>query len=221
MSRLLAVGDIHGCSKTLYELLWNKIKITKNDRLVFIGDYIDRGPDSKGVVEQIIKLRNDGFTVYALRGNHEQLLLDSRNGPLQRQNWMVNGGDDTLKSYGIASIDELDLMHFDFFSNTLFFLELDNFIFAHAGINFSRQKPLEDLSAMLWIRNFKIKQRWLRDRILVHGHTPLTYNKIISQPFEGAIDIDGGCVYYDKPQLGNLFAADLTNRIFISQSYCE
>lgn len=220
MPRLIAIGDIHGCSKTLHALLWKKLSIKKNDTLVFIGDYIDRGPDSKGVVNQIISLRNDGFTAFALRGNHEQLMLDSRNGPLQRQAWMVNGGGTTLKSYGISAIDELDLMHFDFFSNTLFFLELENFIFAHAGLNFSRQKPLEDFNAMLWIRDFKIKRRWLGNRILIHGHTPISYDQVISQPFEGAIDIDGGCVYHDRPTFGNLFAADLTNRVFVSQPYC-
>ena len=77
MERIFAIGDIHGCSKTFKKLLLDKIKINKSDTIYCVGDYIDRGEDSKGVIDFILDLRAEGYTIHTLRGNHEQMLLDS------------------------------------------------------------------------------------------------------------------------------------------------
>jgi serine/threonine protein phosphatase 1 len=77
MPRVFIIGDIHGCNKTFRKLVLEKISIRKTDKIYCLGDYIDRGPDSKGVIDFIIQLRKDGFNIHTLRGNHEQLLLES------------------------------------------------------------------------------------------------------------------------------------------------
>lgn len=95
---IIAIGDIHGCPLSLDALL-EKVAPTAEDTLLFIGDYIDRGPDSKGVIDRLIKL-NDEHNCIFLRGNHEELLL----GYLDRGEydlWAINGGIQTLASYGL------------------------------------------------------------------------------------------------------------------------
>ena len=77
MARIFAIGDIHGCSNTFKRLLLDKIKIRKSDIIYCLGDYIDRGIDSKGVIDFILELRAEGYTIYTLRGNHEQMMLDA------------------------------------------------------------------------------------------------------------------------------------------------
>jgi hypothetical protein len=77
MSRILAIGDIHGCANTFHKLIFDEIKIRKSDTIYCIGDYIDRGPDSKAVIDLILDLRKKGYQLRTLRGNHEQLMLDS------------------------------------------------------------------------------------------------------------------------------------------------
>ena len=82
-----AIGDIHGCSKTFKELL-DKIGLIEGDELYLLGDYIDRGPDSKGVIDTIFELREKGFKVICLRGNHESMLLDALKNREEQKNFM-------------------------------------------------------------------------------------------------------------------------------------
>jgi len=77
MSRLFAIGDIHGCFKPFYELVVDTIALKKDDRLILLGDYIDRGPQSKEVIDFIMDLKEAGFSVTPLMGNHEAMLLES------------------------------------------------------------------------------------------------------------------------------------------------
>jgi serine/threonine protein phosphatase 1 len=99
MERLFFIGDIHGCSKTFRKLITGVIGIRKSDSIYCIGDYIDRGPGSREVIDFIISLRQSGFRVYTLRGNHEQMLLDSGKGANAFSLWLMNGGDTTLESF--------------------------------------------------------------------------------------------------------------------------
>jgi serine/threonine protein phosphatase 1 len=206
MERIFFVGDIHGCSNTFRKLVIDGIGIKKTDRLYCVGDYIDRGGDSKGVVDFILGLRRKNFQIYTLRGNHEQMLLDSEDGEDEFSLWMMNGGELTLKSFRVDSIKELDPAYIDFFRQTRFFIRENDFITVHAGLNFNIEDPLEDKDSMLWIRNFKVNRSYLNDKLLIHGHTPRKREYIISQRFEGAFNLDGGCVYKHTEGMGNLFA---------------
>lgn len=101
MERTFAIGDIHGCSKTFEKLLFEKINIQKTDQIFCIGDYIDRGENSKAAIDLILQLRQEGYSLFTLRGNHEQMLLDCLIDPTAYELWIRNGGDQTLLSFGI------------------------------------------------------------------------------------------------------------------------
>ena len=215
MSRFLAVGDIHGCAKTFKHLLLTKFQLRKSDVVVCLGDYIDRGPDSKGVVDFILELRNAGYTIHTLRGNHEQLMMDSVGGDgFMKQRWIDNGGDKTLQSFGVGSYGELDDAYKTFFESTPYYLVHENFIFVHAGLNLRIENPFEDKHAMLWIRGFEANE-FLDRRILVHGHTPIKIEGLLAQLPSNIIDIDGGCVYSKVEGYGNLVGYDVTEQEFI------
>src|SRR5271165_1398204 len=96
--RTIAIGDIHGCSAALASLV-RAIDPTPHDLLVFLGDYIDRGPDSRGVLEQVIALV-ERCTVVALMGNHEEMLLAALEGQSELRYWLKFGGTEALASYG-------------------------------------------------------------------------------------------------------------------------
>ena len=220
MGRIFAIGDIHGCSQTLNKLIFEKIFLTKNDILYFIGDYIDRGPDSKGVIDCILGLQSDGFKVFPLRGNHEQMMLDSLYDKHAMKLWMDNGGKTTLRSFGINSLEEIDEKYWSFFHDTMLWFNTENYIFVHAGLNFKRKNILEDKEAMLWIRDFEPEQPALEDKIMIHGHTPIELDELLIQT-TNCINIDAGCVYKNRPQMGNLVAIELPSRSFIWQRNCD
>ncbi len=210
MERIFAIGDIHGCSNTFQKLLLDKIKIQKADKIYCIGDYIDRGNDSKGVIDFILKLRKQGYKIHTLRGNHEQLMFDSIKSEKNFKHWVKNGGDTTLKSFRISSYDKMKPVYKNFFNRTKFFIQSGNIIFVHAGLNFQIQNPLEDKNAMLWVRNFPVDKQKLGNKILVHGHTPKSLDFILNQQGNSAINIDGGCVYKHEEGFGNLIALNIT-----------
>jgi len=221
MSRILAIGDIHGCAKTFRKLLLDGLKIKKSDTLYCIGDYIDRGPDSKGVIDLILELRSKGFKIRTLRGNHEQLMLDSIKGEEAEEQWLSNGGEETLESFGITSYRDMKPEYQDFFKKTRYYLLNDPYIFVHAGLNFGPEDPFEDRDAMLWIRNFTVDKRKLGDRIIIHGHTPRDLHDILYPERKDVINLDAGCVYKNRPEQGYLVAIDLKERKRIATKNCE
>ncbi|TDI76631.1 MAG: serine/threonine protein phosphatase [Bacteroidetes bacterium] len=214
---LIAIGDIHGCAKSLDGLI-REIAPTQEDHLVFIGDYIDRGPDSKGVIERLLKL-DEEFKCTFLRGNHEDLLL----GYLDRGEYDIfamNGGIATLSSY-MTGDGEMDIpqSHTDFVRETELYLETDDFLFVHAGLrpdmtvaeNLKEGNP----EVFLWERSHLKEPNLSWEKTVVCGHTPQP--KPTNDPL--LINIDTGCVYYAYPSMGFLTAVRLPEREFISVPY--
>ncbi|MFO8000327.1 MAG: metallophosphoesterase family protein [Marinilabilia sp.] len=214
MQRTFFVGDVHGCSRTFRKMVQEEIGLSKTDVLYCIGDYIDRGPGNKEVVDFILELKNQRYQVHTLRGNHEQMLLDARQGGDALLLWMMNGGEQTLQSFGVSSVNKMEQKYLDFFSDTLFYIEGDDFIAVHAGLNFDAEDPFKDLESMFWIRGFQVDRDFLSGRLLIHGHTPIPKEQILSQPLDGAINIDGGCVYQSLPGMGHLVALSLEEQKF-------
>ncbi len=224
--RKFAITDIHGCIQSFKTLVQEGIQLTTEDELYLLGDYIDRGPDSKGVIDFIFQLQEEGHFVRCLRGNHEQLLLDSMKAGTPKQEihlWLTQGGKETLDSFNAELADQIDPKYLDFFNGLEYYFEVDQFLLVHAGFNFRSNQPFQDKHAMLWIRRFPIDEQLLGDRIIVHGHTPTQWPMIeatVKSPYSKVIDIDNGCVYHYKGQgLGGLLAYDLTNREVYRQEY--
>ncbi len=212
MQRIFFIGDVHGCSQTFRKLVVEEMGLKKNDVLYCVGDYIDRGPDSKGVVDFILQLREEHYQVHTLRGNHEQMLLDSAKAANYSRLWMMNGGAGTLDSFGVNSVRELASGYYAFFCQTEFFIETDAFFVVHAGLNFEAANPLKDKESMLWIRDFPVDPGFLHGKLLVHGHTPVSKHFIVSQDMENVVNIDGGCVFRRRQGMGNLVAFNFTEK---------
>lgn len=216
--RKIAFSDIHGCNRTFGALL-EKVAPVEGDELYFLGDYIDRGPDTKGVIDRIWSLEAEGFTVHGLLGNHEQMFFDGFNNYQAYTMWLVNGGGAVVKSFGVQNVDEIPAAYLDWMRQLVYYLEVGEYILVHAGLSFDTPHPLEDRQSMLWIREWydQINYDWLGDRIVIHGHTPVSKETILRQrqflEEQQYLDIDAGCVHKGKrPGLSDLCAFDMTNR---------
>jgi len=189
--RVYAVGDIHGHSEKLRRLL-GKIRAEadvwrgKSD-LVFVGDYVDRGPDSRGVIDLLLDLPNT-VTAHFIRGNHEQALLDFLGDPSDYTVWHRFGADETLLSYGVplpnvSKISELreardrfaaalPARHKQFFASLVPSVTIGDYHFVHAGVRpgvpLSRQTDQD----LMWIREEFLLSEEKHGKIIVHGHTP-------------------------------------------------
>lgn len=187
---------------------------------MFIGDYIDRGPDSKGVIDVIRKFAGREECVF-LRGNHEQLLLDaydSNNFKL----WVMNGGAETKKSFGeVSSTEFKNSFYFSFFESTRMYYESKDFFFTHGGLNPSLtiEQNLDEAEhqSFLWQRSHIHFNNPVWEKPVVFGHTPV--REVLSE--EKKIGIDTGCVYKNHPGLGKLTAVVLPERTFVQQEYSE
>lgn len=228
MSRY-AISDIHGCHQT-FDALLDRLALSQSDTLYLLGDYIDRGPGSKEVVDRILQLRRDGYEVECLLGNHEWLLLNAPYDNNRMVNWINrNGGAITLQSYNLYEENYLQAMpsdHLSFYKNLQYIIELDDYILVHAGLNFKDEDPLSDYTSMLWIRDWhqQIDETVTDGRAIVHGHTPRLYTYLEKDVLNKdckAFDIDTGCVYHGTHFEGYLVAFDLDRRTCTFQKNIE
>lgn len=225
-----AITDIHGCAKTFKNLL-TELKFSKKDKLYLLGDYIDRGPDSKGVLDHIMELQTSGYQVHCLKGNHEEKILLSRHDINQARNWLSWGGKETLESFEVEKINDIDNKYLEWMEALPNIIELPDYILVHAGLNFLIPDPKADQYAMRWIRNWypDINLTWLDGRIILHGHTPLEQDDILEQlenlldeDNERAqyLDLDNGCVY-DSDGKNQLCAFNLDTKVLYFEKYAE
>jgi serine/threonine protein phosphatase 1 len=194
MKKIFAIGDIHGCYDRLKALM-EKIPIDlSRDALVFIGDYIDRGPHSVEVVDYLIQLKNRFPEVIFLKGNHEDMLDKFINGA-DRSTYLLNGGQQTLDSYLTKPVQSESFPippdHMEFFKSLRLFYETEEFIFVHAGLR--PRVPLESQNTedLLWIRDKFVSTKYNFGKRVIFGHTPL--KKPLVEP--NKIGIDTGAVY--------------------------
>lgn len=215
--RRLVVGDIHGCVLTFQTLVSEVLKLKKEDQLFLLGDYIDRGPDSGGVIDFILELKGQGFQVFPLKGNHEDMFLDAYRDYEPR---FFKGLLRLQKCRGMADEKgEVYPRYLSFLQQLPYFYELDEFYLVHAGFDFTCEKPFESWKSMLWIRWSEPDVKQLNGKRVVHGHTPTHIQDIRKSIKEEALalPLDNGCVYrkpvkrMDYLQLGNLCALDLDN----------
>lgn len=213
MTKRYVIADIHGCSATFQKLLREQVKPKKEDEIYLLGDYVDRGPDSKGVLDTIFKMQQEGFTMNCLRGNHEQFLLDALDDNEFEMHWLDNnGGAEALTSFGVDSVNDIPSNYIQFIKDLPYFFELPDCFLVHAGFNFKAEKPFEDKKAMLMIRNFPVNHPLVEGKRIIHGHTPTPLHKIKAALHDETtvkINLDAGCVYKDAPQMGYLIALEL------------
>jgi serine/threonine protein phosphatase 1 len=191
MPRTLAIGDIHGCSVALAALL-KAIAPQPSDTIVTLGDYVDRGIDSKGVIDQLLDLQSR-CNLVAIRGNHDQTLLKAFDDEAAYRLFMEMGGITTLDSYGDSG--QLDLVpaeHRDFLKSCRLYFETATHFFVHA--NYSPLLPLteQDERILLWLslRDF-VPGPHVSGKFAVVGHTPQESGQILD--LGHLVCLDTGC----------------------------
>ncbi len=233
---LYTIGDIHGCLATLTRLL-AKVEEDRAGRpakYVFLGDYVDRGPDSAGCIELIVRLRErlkDEVEVVCLRGNHEDMMIDFVSGKEDGNGayWLQNGGDATQKSY-LGFVGD----HTQFFRTLQWMHRHGDVLFVHAGISPDPDISIEKQNnyTLLWDRQWNdYNGKYPENVFVVHGHTPRDqYEKRNNQ-----LNIDTGCVFarawseeYRWLTCAKIESADGSFKnddtlliSFLQQEYCE
>jgi len=215
-----AIGDIHGGSKTFRALL-NVLNLRYGDQLYMLGDYIDRGPDSKGVLDIILQLIDEGFGVRPVRGNHEDMLLDSVAGT--HDGWMEGWGRETLKSFGVTSPEELPPRYLTLLDHMPYIWSDENFVFVHAGLDMAADDPLTESTPleMVWGGGNPFGRNKLQGRTLVTGHKIRPLPLIEISLLTNHIQLDNGAFTNMQPNLGNLVALNLDTRGLIIQPWCD
>ncbi|MBX2877584.1 MAG: serine/threonine protein phosphatase [Saprospiraceae bacterium] len=200
--RRFVIGDIHGCYKTLHVLLFDQLDLSRKDQLFLLGDYIDKGPRNKHVLDLILALQEEEFQVFPLKGNHEHFLLrDLEYSTLPSNSHRLGdliSSKDLLETY-----NRVNPKYIEFVKGLPLYYDLEDYILVHAGLNFSLENPFTDTDSMMYIRGFEVDRAKIGDKILIHGHTPVTQQTIedsVSNHLEtGVINLDNGCVLKIRP----------------------
>lgn len=205
---IIAIGDIHGRADLLDRLLSKIAKEfgTTPHQLVFLGDYVDRGPDSRAVLDRLVDLRATRPGTVLLKGNHEQAMLDFLAAGPDADAWISWGGEETLLSYSIelgfpfdlvsaqrALADALPAAHFDLLMTLALTHQAPGYFFVHAGVAPTTPLELQQESDLLWIRDkfFDEGEARFPDTVIVHGHTPVKK----AEDHGWRINVDTGAVW--------------------------
>lgn len=186
--RTIAIGDIHGCAEALRVLI-EQIDLQRADTLVILGDCVDRGPDTRGVIEQLLTLR-ERCKLICLFGNHEEMMLNFLDGKPQPDDWLDCGGREALKSYGAPrEVKNVPQSHIDFIRSWIDYWENDTHFFVHGGY-----EPDHPLGQQHW---GVLRWQSLRDGILpphqsgktaVVGHTSQKDGEVFDLEYLKCID---------------------------------
>ena len=200
--RLIAIGDIHGHNLALQALL-SHIAPGKDDIIVTLGDYINRGPDSREVIETLLKLQ-DQCQLIPILGNHEEMMLDSRDDCHAEQRWRYQGGDAALQSYGDnAGVGQIPQTHWRFLSECRPYYETENFIFTHANYCWYSALDQQPSSLLRWLSLDESEpQQHVSGKTVMLGHTPGTI-----RDYGFCCCIDTGCGFD-----GRLTAMDVNSK---------
>ena len=208
-----AIGDVHGCPKSLRALV-SKLGAR---RLYLLGDLVDRGPDSKGVLDYCMK--NPGL-IRPLLGNHDDMMLQSYKAPhsMIAENWLEHGGQQTLDSFGAKHPGKIPSKYIEFVKTLPLIRRVGTIFLSHAGPNLNLKDPFADTHLnrqfILWNRSVKPPRN--KSLSIVIGHTPVTMGEVKSSVPTRKVMVDGGCVFG-----GQLVAFNLHTHKIITQSLLD
>lgn len=190
MKRTLAIGDIHGCLAPL-RTLWDAVGPRPDDKVVFIGDYVDRGPDSKGVIDFLLGLP-DELDVTFLSGNHEEKFFLANIDETELDHWLrAWGGGATLESYGPGGFADVPEEHWEFLRKTEPYFETETHIFVHANLEADVELD-EQLPFTLIHKKFGTPAPHVSGKTMVCGHTAQKSHVPLDLGHAVCIDTDPG-----------------------------
>ena len=171
--RILAIGDLHGCSRA-FDTLLAAVQPTPDDLLITLGDYVDRGPDVRGVLDRLVRLR-DTHQLIALLGNHDQMMLEARSNYPMLENWLRAGGAATLASYASpgerATLEDVPAEHWDFLEqHCRNWYETERHFFVHANAYYDVPLAEQPTYMLLWEKLHQPRPH-LSGKVMVCGHT--------------------------------------------------
>lgn len=205
---LIAIGDIHGCVTAL-RTLERLVPLGRGETLVTLGDYVDRGPQSREVLDWLIGYRSRGGQLVSLLGNHELMMLRARRGVLARNRWLANGGLETLRSYASAgappdsqiqedqgqisrslrafSLEEIPEAHWSFLASCAPYHETDSHLFVHANLDPDQPMAEQTEENLFWQRLGNPKPH-VSGKHMICGHTPQSDGEPRALPHATCID---------------------------------
>lgn len=227
MKNRWVIPDVHGYLMTLKYLVEDRIALSKSDALYFLGDYIDRGPNSKGVIDFIMSLQNSGFEVHCIRGNHEDYCIRAWEADQKRflfrspieKDWCNNGGTKTMESFGAKRPRDINERYIEWMRKAEYYIELEEYILVHAGMNFKIDNPFDDTRSMMWIRDFSVDKNKTAGKKVIHGHVPveMTLIDLFRDNNYDFLSLDNGIYYKNKDGFGNLLAFNIDTKEIIIQ----
>jgi serine/threonine protein phosphatase 1 len=210
MTLTYAIGDTHGCLEKLAALVRRCTDDAASQamRFVFLGDYIDRGPESSGVIHFLMEhQRTHADRDIVLKGNHEDLLVAAADSDLFEERWLTNGGLETLESYGLTTAAEIPKDHVNWLRRLPLFFDDGRRFFVHAGVHPDRPLDRQDEDDLLWIRKPFLTSEKDYGRLVVHGHTPLASGRPDLRA--NRLNLDTGAVF-GRPLTAAVFGSDET-----------
>lgn len=222
--RRYAIGDVHGCCRTLRTMVEDRIRLGPGDTLFLLGDLIDRGPDSRGVLDYLLHLIEDAYDIRPLMGNHEELCLKAAAGDTFAERvWYANGGWETLVEFGVARPGEIPRRYLDFMESLQRIAIEPDYVLVHAGLDFDADEPLRETTphVMLWDRSRGVEPRNIGGRTLVCGHNVTPLLQIRESLATRFIHLDNGCFARGEAGSGNLVALNLDTRQLLVQENIE
>lgn len=208
-----AIADIHGCCKT-FEKLLIRSQLRKCDTLYLLGDYVDRGPDSCGVLTLIMGLLESGYDVRPLRGNHDDMML--RTGKNLNDYfsdfWLLEWGVVVITSFGVKDLSDIPARYLNFLDSLQLVEETPDYIFVHASLDAGKDDPVRESSpnTMLWDTTQHIGG--LSGKTLVTGHVTQSLSAIHASLKTGHILLYNGCCFTFENGQGNLVMLNLDTK---------
>lgn len=223
MIRRFAIGDIHGGSETFMAMI-QQINPRHDDRVYLLGDYIDRGPDSKGVLDAIIAMQEAGCDIRPLRGNHEDMLIRNLTGDhdLYSCHWIAGWGTKTLFSFGVKQPEDIPHRYRKFLAGLPYFYEDGDFILVHGGIDLGLNDPLDTpAEQMLWESSYIPELLTPSDRRVICGHRVHALEEIQASLTQQIVNLDNGAFANQKPERGNLIGLNLDTMQLFKQPWID
>ena len=220
-----ATTDLHGCLHTFRRLVEDELRLVPSDELYLLGDYVNKGPDSKGVLDYLMHLQASGYQVHCLRGNHDQALIDEAR---HRSRWAwpgLPGRQPTLRSFGVRRAADIPPPYLAWLDALPYEIELPDFVLVHAGYNFALPPAAmrRDYATMLSIKKFECDSARLGGKRLLHGHVPRPAAQVRAQAAQrpDALGLDSGCVYRHNAAFAQLTALNLDTWDLTQVPNCE